>query len=390
MKSFAEMNSLVVGTIGCAITGALVLGSLQYDKLPFLSSSDSHSAYFAELGGLETGSVVQVSGKDVGKVTDIELAGQQVLVEFTTDKDIRLGERTEAAIKTETVLGAKNLAIDPRGAGELEGVIPVERTKSPYELSEALGDLTTTISGLDTGQLSDALTSLSQTFQDTPPDLALAIDGVARFADTINTRDEQLRNLLTNANDLTSVLAERSDQIASLIVDANALLIEFQNRSVAIDQVMSNVSAASRQLSGIVADNREHMKPALDKLNSVLDILDNRKGDIQESIKKLNQYAMSLGESVGSGPFYKAYLANLLPGQFLQPFVDAAFADQGIPLDQSLPSELVAPSPAGAPAPGAPPPDHPAPPAPPGLPPIPGLPLPPIPGLENVLPGGGK
>ena len=39
---------------------------------------------------------------------------------------------------------------------------------------------------------------------------------------------------------------------------------------------------------------------------------------------------MSLGESVSSGPFFKAYLANLLPGQFVQPFIDAAFSDLGL------------------------------------------------------------
>ena len=39
---------------------------------------------------------------------------------------------------------------------------------------------------------------------------------------------------------------------------------------------------------------------------------------------------MSLGESVSSGPFFKAYIANLLPGQFVQPFVDAAFSDLGL------------------------------------------------------------
>jgi phospholipid/cholesterol/gamma-HCH transport system substrate-binding protein len=74
-----------------------------------------------------------------------------------------------------------------------------------------------------------------------------------------------------------------------------------------------------------------------------LTILDDRKHDIQESIKKLNQYAMSLGESVSSGPFFKAYLANLLPGQFLQPFVDAAFSDLGLDPSTLLPSQLTDP-----------------------------------------------
>ena len=386
MKTFAEMNPLVVGAVGCAITGALVIGSLEYDKLPFFATADSHTAYFAELGGLKTGNSVQVSGKDVGKVTNVELAGQLVLVEFTMDKHIHLGDRTEAAIKTETVLGAKTLAVTPRGTGDLAGAIPVERTASPYQLADALGDLTTTISGLDTGQLSEALTSLSQTFEDTPPDLALAIDGVARFSDTINTRDEQLQTLLANADKLTSVLSDRSDQIAALIVDANTLLVEFHNRSAALDQVMGNVSAVSKQITGLVADNRDSVKPALDKLNSVLSLLEGRKSEIQVSIKKLNQYAMSHGESVGSGPFFKAYLANLLPGQFLQPFIDAAFADQGVDLGQLLPSELVAPQSAAAPTPGTS-----APVPAPGLPALPGLQIPPIPGLPlPSTPGGGQ
>ncbi len=57
---------------------------------------------------------------------------------------------------------------------------------------------------------------------------------------------------------------------------------------------------------------------------------------------------MSLGESVASGPFFKAYLANLLPGQFLQPFIDAAFSDLG--LDPNVLLAVAAHRPADRPA----------------------------------------
>jgi phospholipid/cholesterol/gamma-HCH transport system substrate-binding protein len=52
---------------------------------------------------------------------------------------------------------------------------------------------------------------------------------------------------------------------------------------------------------------------------------------------------MSLGESVSSGPFFKSYLVNLLPGQFVQPFVDAAFSDLGLDPNVLLPSQRVDP-----------------------------------------------
>jgi phospholipid/cholesterol/gamma-HCH transport system substrate-binding protein len=64
---------------------------------------------------------------------------------------------------------------------------------------------------------------------------------------------------------------------------------------------------------------------------------------VQLSIKRLNAYAMSLGESVSSGPFFKAYLANLMPGQFVQPFIDAAFSDLGLDPNTLAPSQRTDP-----------------------------------------------
>ena len=54
MKSFAERNQIVIGAVGLALTAGIVVGSLQYDKLPFFKGKD-YSAYFADAGGLTTG-----------------------------------------------------------------------------------------------------------------------------------------------------------------------------------------------------------------------------------------------------------------------------------------------------------------------------------------------
>ena len=343
MKPFSERNLLLIGAIGLAITVAIVVGALQYDKFPFLNQGKEYSAYFADAGGLMNDAGVQVSGFQVGKVKSIELDGTRVLITFTVDKNIRLGGRTEAAIKTKGLLGTKILEVTSRGDGRQDGTIPLERTTSPYQLPDALGELATTISGLNTNQLSDSLRVLSQTFADTPPELKIAVEGVARFSQTLNERDAQLRGLLTNADKATTVLAERSNQVVSLIANTNSLLVELQNQSAAVDQISGNVSALSQQLHGFIGENRATMRPALDKLNGVLTMLDNRKERLQRSLKLLTQYSMSLGESVASGPFFKTYVANLLPGQFVQPFIDAAFSDLGLDPNTLLPSERVDP-----------------------------------------------
>lgn len=343
MKFFEERNPTIVGLIGVALVATVVVGALQYDKLPFINTDRVYGAYFADSGGLAAGDAVQYSGLRVGQVNSIALDGERVLVRFSVRDDVRLGDRTEAAIKARALLGDKILELTSRGTGTLTSAIPVDRTTSPYQLPDALGDLSATISGLDTQELSKSLSTLAETFRATPPDLRHAVDGVARLAQTLNSRDEQLRNLLRNASKVTSVLAQRSDAVVRLVADANLLLVQVRAQSAALDHISANISALSQQLRGFIADNRHDFKPALDKLNGVLAILDKRKERVQQAIRYLNAYAMSLGESVASGPFFKAYVANLLPGQFIQPYVDAAFSDLGLDPHTLLPSQRTDP-----------------------------------------------
>ncbi|BBX27701.1 MCE family protein [Mycolicibacterium alvei] len=343
MKLFSERNPVTIGLIGIALLTGTAVAILNYHKLPLINHDKHYSAYFAEAGGLTSGASVQVSGSPVGQVDSIALDGSRVLVTFTISNTLRIGDRTEAAVKTKSLLGNKFLEIRPRGDGRQQGPIPLERTTSAYQLPDAMGDLSAAISGLNTDQLSQSLDVLATTFRDTPPDVQAAVAGVARFSEVLNTRDTQLRTLLANANKTSTVLAERGDQIAGLIKNTNDLLVALQSQSAALDQVSANIAAAANQIRGLIDDTKQTFRPSLDKLNGVLALVENRKSDVQKAIRGLNTYALSLGESVGSGPFFKAYIANLIPGQILQPFIDAAFSDLGLDPNVLLPSQRVDP-----------------------------------------------
>ncbi|MCX2934081.1 MCE family protein [Mycobacterium sp. CVI_P3] len=343
MRPMSERNPLIVGLVGSGITGAILLGALNFDKLPFIDGNRDYSAYFADAAGLRPDAPVEVAGVRVGQVESIGLDGSRVYVKFNVDSGVQLGDRTEAAIKTKTLLGAKYIEVSPRGQGRLAGAIPMERTTSPYQLADALGDLSATISGLDTKELSQSLATLAQTFSDTPPELRLALEGVSRFSETLDERDQQLRSLLANVGKVSGVLAERSDQIVNLINDTNDLLGQLRSQSAALDHISGNISALANQLKAFVDENRKEFKPALDKLNGVLTIVDNRKAKLQESIRRLNAYSMSLGEALASGPFFKGFIANVTPGQFMQPFIDAAFSDLGLDPNVLLPSQVTDP-----------------------------------------------
>ena len=123
-----------------------------------------------------------------------------------------------------------------------------------------------------------------------------------------------------------------------LVRQTNTLMIALNQQGESLDRIWRNISAVSKQLKAFIGENRGTLKPALEKLNGVLTIVDDRKARVQDAVKRLNSYAMSLGESVSSGPFFKAYIVNLIPGQFSQPFIDAAFSDLGLDPSTLLPS----------------------------------------------------
>jgi phospholipid/cholesterol/gamma-HCH transport system substrate-binding protein len=343
MREFSERNPYVVGAIGIGVVVAAILLAVNYDKVPFLTGDKEYAAYFAEAGGLETNGVVEVSGARIGKVASVALDGPRVLVKFRIPGDIRLGERTEAAVKVKNFLGTKVIELTPRGEGRLTGPIPLERTTPAYQLPDVLGDLSATITKLNTDQLSNALSVVAGEFRGTPPEVKAATEGVARFSQTLAERDKELRNLLGNANKVTKVLAERSDEIVKLVGDTDSLLVALKAQSRFLDKLLVDNTTIAHAVGAIVDDNHATLRPALEKLNGVVEILDNRKGRIQEAIKGLDSFALALGEAVASGPFFKAYFVNLLPGQFIQPFIDSAFRDLGLDPATQLPSQLTDP-----------------------------------------------
>ncbi|MGZ8177128.1 MCE family protein [Williamsia sp. SKLECPSW1] len=321
-----------IGIIGVVVTALIVITALQMDKLPYLTTGSVYTAYFADAGGLRPGDVVVVSGVDVGKVNAISLAHTDdgtprgrtaAKVSFTMADGTIVGADSQASIKTETVLGRRNLTVEPHGSGRLQPgqSIPFRNTLAPYSLTDALDDTTSTLEQTDTGTLNRALNTLSDTFSDTPPQVRGAVDGVARLSKSIADRDDALRSLLGRAKSVTDVVAKRSSQINTLLVDANSLLGELQARRMALGELIVGVKNVSAQISGFIADNNAQLQPVLTNLNKALTIFEDNRQNLNVTLDRLGPYANVLGEAVSSGPYFSSYVGIPTFGDYTNTFL---------------------------------------------------------------------
>lgn len=316
---FRDRDPKWIGVWGSVGAVALMAISLGYDRIPYVNGTRNATAYVADAAGLNTGDEVQVAGMKVGTVRKIGLDGDRVKVDFAIDTDVDLGEDTSAQVKTDSILGRRALAVFSDGRGELaDTTIPLERTSVPYSLTSALGDLSDTVEAMDTDKVDEALTVISETMETSSPEVRGAIDGITRLSQSLNKRDEGVRELLEKAAGTTDILGTRSDQINQLMVDGNTLFIQLDMRRRAISELITNIDELARQLSGVVQDNEAQLGPALDKLENVSDLLIRNRDDIDLGLRRIVPFSTALSEAVASGPWFNAYISNLSLGHYQQ------------------------------------------------------------------------
>jgi phospholipid/cholesterol/gamma-HCH transport system substrate-binding protein len=395
MRTLEGSNLVRNGLMGITVL-LLVIGVGQsFASVPMLFATPTYYAQFADTGGINTGDNVRIAGVDVGLVRSMEIDGDRVKIGYSLG-GTQIGTQSRAAIRTDTILGRRNLEIEPRGSDPLRanGMLPLGQTTTPYQIYDAFFDVTEAASGWDTETVKRSLNVLSETIDQTYPHLSAALDGVARFSDTIGKRDEEIKQLLANANKIAGILGNRGTQINQLLVNAQTLLAAINERNYAVSLLLERVGTFSEQVRGFIDDN-PNLNKVLEQLRVVSDVLVERKYDLADTLTTVANFVASLGEAIASGPYFKVMLVNLLPYWILQPFVDAAFKKRGIDPEEfwrnaGLPAfrfpdpngqrfENGAPAPAPTPLEGTP--EHPGPAVPPGspcsyTPPADGLPRP--------------
>jgi len=310
----SKRNPIATGAISLTLIALLLLAAFYSDDLPIVGGGTSYAADFSEAAGLVPGNEVRVAGVKVGKVTKVKLNGDKVRVTFKV-KDAWVGDRTTAMIRIKTLLGQKFLALDPQGSAPLSpgDPIPKERTLAPYDVNEAFNGLATTVGQIDTKQLADSFTVLSDTFKNSPEHVRGALDGLSALSKTISSRDEQLAKLLANTRQLTKTLADRNAEFEKLLADGNLLLGELRKRREAISALLTGTRDLARELSGLVQDNQNQLKPALDQLGRVTTILQRNQDNLDRSLALMAPFYRVFANTLGNGRWFDTYICGLLP-----------------------------------------------------------------------------
>jgi len=307
-----ERNPIAVAVAGLAILAAIVLLAYFSGNLPIIGGGTGFTAYFAEAAGLQPGNEVRIAGVTVGQVTGVTLAGNKVAVTFRVRNEW-VGNRSTASIAIKTLLGDKYLALDPLGSAPQDPgtPIPLSRTTSPYDVTQAFGGVSQQISKINAAQLAQSLQTLAAAFASTPPYVRSALRGLAALSSSVASRDSAVTGLLAGARKVTGTLAREDARFQALLGDGNLLLAELQQRQAAIHALLVSTQALAIQLTGLVNDNQAQLGPALQTA-----ILQDDQASLARALALAGPYYRLLGNTLGNGRWFDVYLCGLVPRSY--------------------------------------------------------------------------
>ncbi|MGH8939233.1 MAG: MCE family protein [Actinomycetes bacterium] len=312
MARRSDSQVLQMGTISLVLLLAVMAASFNLQRFPGFRGTTYH-AELTDASGLRTGSEVQVAGIRVGRVNKLRIGPEKVIADFDV-KDATLGRSTRASVEVKSLLGEKFLNITPEGSGTLpdDATIPLSRTDTAFDIVGTLGQLTTQTEETDKENLTEALNALAETVDASAPEVRSSFTGLSRLSETIASRDQEIEQLLKRSRNVTRLLDERKGDLVVLMQQADLVFQELQRRKQTIHELLVNANDLAVQIDGLVKDNRTQLRPTLDKLKNVLTFLHAREDEIEELLRNYGPYVNILGNVIGTGPWFDAYVPNIL------------------------------------------------------------------------------
>lgn len=242
---------------------------------------------FNSVSGLEIGDHITVNGVKKGKVTDIKIVNDNVIVVGEIPKDIVLKSDATARVEMMDLMGGKKIEITPGSSSEFFDLGQELRGRLATDIPGALQMIGNVESELKTIiiDMKFLLEKLSKNLSDEEmiANLRLAVINSKNIAEKLDkllteNRDE-FNQLSKNTVELTSkmnkFLDENTSTISSTFNETHELVIKLNDVTLKLDKFLSETENQSNILGKLIYDEKtyENLVNSLNKLNEITTIL---------------------------------------------------------------------------------------------------------------------
>ncbi|MFC9897399.1 MlaD family protein [Nocardia sp. NPDC127579] len=278
----------------------LVLGMIAAGALyvvPF--GKTTYTAELSEAQSVKTGDDVRLAGVSVGSVTGLELKPDRVVMSFTVDNDVFVGDQSSLDVRMLTVVGGHYVALFPAGDKPLgDTAIPADRVRLPYSLMQTFQDATTPLDRIDGATLRENLAALNRSVDSAPDALRTTLDTVGGYIDAIDRQRTQVSNAISVASEYVRLYDGAKSDLKRLMDNANQLETVLLAKRAEMREAVGLLNGVVQRLALLAPSWDETLKPKAQQLADALPRLDELGGRLDPMIASAHALTDKLRELV--------------------------------------------------------------------------------------------
>ncbi|MBM9461133.1 MCE family protein [Nocardioides sp. zg-536] len=312
MAIFAAVTILLFGLL------ATVIGNVSF------APSRTFHAEFTDATGVTVGDKVRLSGVEVGRVTEVRLAGageaepdwgaRNARVSFTVDEDVPLFDSATLALRFENIVGRRYLAIteEPGGTPQQPGsTIEVARTSPALNLTVLFNGFQPLFRALDPEQTNRLADLMVRTLQGEGTTYASLMRATAGLTAELADADEVIGTVVDNLGAVLSTIAERDVRLTRLIVTFRDLMQGLSEDREEISAALPGLADLLSVSGDAIADVRGPLRGDVEQLAEVVETLDADRDVIAESLQRLPRRSRAQTRTGSYGSYFNFYVCGL-------------------------------------------------------------------------------
>jgi phospholipid/cholesterol/gamma-HCH transport system substrate-binding protein len=324
LKSLRDVNHRIVAVVTLTALGAACVFAFAVGQLHLFERGYTMSGVFADTAGLKNGNDVRLAGVRVGRVTSVEpdFSTGTIVVTWHVNEGIDLGPDTRAEIQTTTLLGGRYLRLSGPVTGTLMADlpekrrrIPLQRTSVPFTVPEALDSAQSIVGKLDQRSIDTLLTQINRIESPGAAKLRRILVNLRQLSQTLNDSFPQIEKLIDDSKTITGTLAAKDEELREIINSSQVLLQSLVRRRDELAATIGQGSRTVRTLSNVIDDNQRELDGLLDNLHLLTTRLQPNMDAINTDFSLLGPTFTQVANLKGNGPWIEGLLTGLGPIQ---------------------------------------------------------------------------
>lgn len=249
---------------------------------------------FNEIMGLRTGDKVFLRGVDIGKISNIEIGRDSVMLTATLDRDVKFTEGYSVEIVPVSVLGGKRLVIYPGGSKKpaIDGGTTLEGTPPKDVVTEATDTIAMIRRSLEEGKVLENLGQVVADFKMVADKLSSGEGTLGKLL-MDDAAYNDLRDSTANLKTISDRLVEGKGTIGRLLSEDEKMYDDLETTVANLKTIGERLTAGQGTLGKLLSEDEkiyEDLETSVANLREISDAIAKGEGTVGKLVRDDEMY----------------------------------------------------------------------------------------------------